>query len=103
MYRLEYSKSFAESLENLIYDWETELEISSDKIKTFVQSIEHSLKMVGQFPEMYEEISEIYNLKVPTYRILIGKQYAIFYRLNHVDKKVLVGSIFNQKQMRIKF
>lgn len=103
MYKLIYSNSFADSLEGLIYDWEVELDFSSEKIRRFVQSIESSLLMVSEFPEMHEEISDIYDLATPTYRILIGKQYAIFYRLNHNKKEVLVGSIFNQKQMRIKF
>lgn len=103
MYNLIYSDSFVMSLERLIYNWEFELGFSKERIKVFVQSIEHSLKMVSEFPNMYKEVSHIYNLNSPTYRILIGKQYAIFYRLNIEDKEILVGSIFSQKQMRITF
>jgi len=103
MYKLVYSNSFAESLESLIYNWEVELEFTSEKIKIFVQSIETSLRMVTEFPEMHEEVSDLYGLSSPTYRILIGKEYAIFYRLNHSKKEILVGSIFNQRQMRIDF
>jgi plasmid stabilization system protein ParE len=87
----------------LIYEWEVELEIPLEKIRKFVQSIETSLRMVSEFPEMHEEVSSIYNLSELTYRILIGKQFALFYRLNHEKKEILVGSIFNQKQMRIGF
>jgi plasmid stabilization system protein ParE len=87
----------------LIYEWEVELEFPLEKIRKFVQSIETSLRMVSEFPEMHEEVSSIYNLSELTYRILIGKQFALFYRLNHEKKEILVGSIFNQKQMRIGF
>jgi len=103
MYDLIYSDSFVKSLEEIIYNWEIELGFSEEKIKVFIQSIEHSLRMVSEFPKMHEEVSDIYSLSSPTYRILIGKQYAIFYRLNSKDKEILVGSIFNQKQMRINF
>lgn len=103
MYKLIYSNSFTDSLEKLIYEWEVELEFSLEKIRIFVQSIESSLRMVSEFPEMHEEVSSVCDLSVTTYRILIGKQYALFYRLNHDKREVLVGSIFNQKQMRIKF
>jgi predicted NUDIX family NTP pyrophosphohydrolase len=67
----------------LIYEWEVELEIPLEKIRKFVQSIEASLRMVSEFPEMHEEISSVYSLSELTYRILIGKQFALFYRLNH--------------------
>lgn len=103
MYKLTYSNSFTVSLERLIYEWEVELEFPLEKIRKFVQSIEASLRMVSEFPEMHEEVSSIYNLSELTYRILIGKQFALFYRLNHDKKEILVGSIFNQKQMRIGF
>jgi len=103
MYKLTYSNSFTVSLERLIYEWEVELEFPLEKIRKFVQSIEASLRMVSEFPEMHEEVSSIYNLSELTYRILIGKQFALFYRLNHDKKEILVGSIFKQKQMRIGF
>lgn len=102
-YKLVYAASFSNSLEQFIYYWENELGFSEEKIKKFVKSIEQSLRMLNEFPEMYEEVSALYNLDSPTYRILIGKQYAIFYRINHFDKEVLIGSLFNQKQMRITF
>ena len=103
MYNIVYSDHFIENLEDLINYWEVELNFTPEKIKMFIQSIDRSLKAVRAFPEMHEEISEIYDLLVPTYRILIGKEYAIFYRLNHDEKKILVGGIFSQKQMRIHF
>lgn len=103
MYKLVYSNSFADSLENLIYNWEIELEFTSEQIKIFIQSIETSLRMVTEFPEMHEEVSDIYGLTSPTYRILIGKEYAMFYRLDHRKKEILVGSIFNRRQMRLDF
>lgn len=73
-----YSNSFSDGLESLIYNWKVELEFTSEKIKIFVQSIETSLRMVTEFPEMHEEVSDLYELSSPTYRILMGKEYACF-------------------------
>ena len=54
-------------------------------------------------PEIYAEVSKKYNHKYPTGRILIGKAYAIFYRVYPEKNWVLIGSLFHQKQMRLKF
>ncbi|KRL81418.1 hypothetical protein FC57_GL000577 [Lactobacillus ultunensis DSM 16047] len=52
---------------------------------------------------MYQDVSSIYHFSTPTYRITIGKKYAIFYRVNEKEKKVLIGSFFNNKQMKVDF
>lgn len=48
---------------------------------------------------MYEEVSEIYGMDSSTYRIVIGKSYALFFRIDQEKKEILVGRIFQSKQM----
>ncbi|MET2118334.1 type II toxin-antitoxin system RelE/ParE family toxin [Enterococcus faecium] len=102
-YTLVYSKSFQTSLETIIEEWENELALSPESIKRFVGAIQKALELTKTFPKMYEEVSEIYGMDIPTYRIVIGKSYALFYRINHAKKEILVGRIFQSKQMKLDF
>jgi plasmid stabilization system protein ParE len=102
-YTLVYSKSFQQSLSNLITEWEKELLLSQSGIKRFVGAIQKSLELTKTFPTMYEEVSKIYGMKTTTYRIVIGKSYALFYRIDHEKKEILLGRIFQSKQMKLDF
>ncbi|MGC4518314.1 type II toxin-antitoxin system RelE/ParE family toxin [Enterococcus faecium] len=102
-YTLVYSKSFQTSLETIIEEWENELAISPASIKRFVGAIQKALELTKNFPTMHEEVSEIYGMDIPTYRIVIGKSYALFYRIDHEKKEILVGRIFQSKQMKLGF
>ena len=102
-YTLVYSKSFQQSLSSLIDEWENELGLSPESIKRFVSMIQKALQLTKTFPNMYEEVSEIYGMDTPTYRIVIGKSYALFYRIDHAKKEILVGRIFQSKQMKLNF
>jgi plasmid stabilization system protein ParE len=104
-YTLVYSKSFQTSLETIIEEWENELALSPASIKRFVGAIQKALEeLTKNFPTMHEEVSEIYGMDIPTYRIVIGKSYALFYRIDHEKKKeILVGRIFQSKQMKLGF
>lgn len=101
-FELRYSLSFDAGVQKLLIGW-SELGFSEDKIKSFLQSIDRATQRLAAFPEMHEEVSKIYNLSEPTRRLLIGKQYAIFYRVDYGQKIILVGSIFSQKQMKVQF
>ena len=94
-YNLVYAKSFADSLSKLINTWENELFLSPETINKFVGNIQKSLELATVFPEMYEEVSSKYGFSVKTYRIVIGKSYAIFYRIdeknNNISKPVEIG------------
>ncbi|EOF76498.1 hypothetical protein SGC_02405 [Enterococcus faecium EnGen0136] len=35
--------------------------------------------------------------------MVIGKSYALFYRIDHAKKEILVGRIFQSKQMKLDF
>lgn len=102
-FEIVYTASFRSSLNDNILEWETELFLSEEKIRHFVQLIYQALEMLKTFPEMHEEVSGLYELEHPTYRILIGKTFAIFYRVDKKNHKILVGNLFKQKQMRIQF
>ena len=102
-YQLIYSVSFKNSLLQLISEWENELFLSEEKIKHFVQLIYRSLELLRLFPKMHEDVSPLYVFDIPTYRILIGQSYAIFYRIDEENYSVLIGKIFKQKQMHLKF
>lgn len=102
-YQLLFSKSFQTSLETIIDEWENELELSPESIKRFVGAIQKALELTKTFPKMYEEVSKLYGMEEPTYRIVIGKSYAVFYRIDQEKKEINVGRIFLQKQMKLDF
>ncbi|SET45077.1 hypothetical protein SAMN04487821_112110 [Enterococcus malodoratus] len=79
-YTLIYSESFKNSLQE---------NISENQLK--------------RFPEMYEDGTRLYGFDTPTYRILIGKSFAIFYRIDQKEQTVLIGNIFRQKLMKLLF
>ncbi|WP_270312504.1 type II toxin-antitoxin system RelE/ParE family toxin [Ligilactobacillus agilis] len=91
------------SFSELIDTWENELFLSSETINKFVGSIQKALELATVFPEMYEEVSSKYGFSVKTYRIVIGKSYAIFYRIDEENNNILVGRIFQSKQMKLAF
>ncbi|WP_010054431.1 type II toxin-antitoxin system RelE/ParE family toxin [Carnobacterium maltaromaticum] len=102
-YSVEYTKTFQSSLREHIKEWSEAYFFSDEKITKFVRSIYKSIELTKIFPEMHEEISRVYGFDKPTYRILIGKNYAIFYRIDKVQNKILVGNLYNQKQMQLDF
>ena len=102
-FQIVYSEGFSISLEQIIFQWENELGISQEKIQQFVTSIQRSLNLAAVFPQMYEEVSDIYPFNQPTYRIVIGKSYALFYRISEVKKEIYVGRIFQTKQFKVRF
>lgn len=102
-YKLVYSRSFKNSLEEIIHEWEFDLCLSEEKIAHFVKNIYRSLELLKLFPEMHEEVSDLYGFNQPTYRILIGKAYAIFYRIDVQSKEILIGNIYKQRQLHLKF
>ena len=77
--------------------------LSPETINKFVGNIQKSLELTTVFPEMYEEVSSKYGFSVKTYRIVIGKSYAIFYRIDEKNNNILVGRIFQSKQMKLEF
>ncbi|AYW50222.1 type II toxin-antitoxin system RelE/ParE family toxin [Tetragenococcus halophilus] len=102
-FEIVYTESFRNSLNTNIDEWETKLFLSEEKIRHFVQLIYQSLEQLKAFPEMYEEVSALYGLEKPTYRVLIGKTFAIFYRIDKKNSKILIGNFFKQKQMKVQF
>ena len=99
----EYTESFRLSLRKHIQEWSKEYFFTDEKITTFVQSIYKSIELTKIVPEMHEEISAIYNFNSPTYRILIGKNYAIFYRIDRSTKKIMLGNMYYQRQLHVLF
>ncbi|MFT9269783.1 MAG: type II toxin-antitoxin system RelE/ParE family toxin [Liquorilactobacillus nagelii] len=101
MYELRYSESFQKSLEATISYWQQKIELSDDKISEFVSSIYKSTEALKRYPYLAENVATKYGFNQPTYRVVIGKSYAFFYRVN--QKKVEIGSLYNTKQMKVSF
>lgn len=101
-YQVIYSSSFVDSLSQQLNYWQ-HLGMSEATIKKQMKLINCAIASLQYKPEIYAEVSKKYNLKYPTRRILIGKAYAIFYRVYPEKNLVLIGSLFHQKQMRLKF
>ena len=99
----EYIESFRLSLRKHIQEWSKEYFFTDEKITTFVQSIYKAIELTKIVPEMHEETSAIYNFNSPTYRILIGKNYAIFYRIDRSTKKIMLGNMYYQRQLHVLF
>ncbi|OQO71708.1 hypothetical protein BH744_13950 [Enterococcus villorum] len=68
-----------------------------------MRAIQKALELTQTFLTMYEEVSTNYRLDTPTFRIVIGKSYALFYRIGQKKKEIHVGRIFQSKQMKISF
>mgnify|MGYP001194430481 CR=1 FL=1 len=102
-YTIEYTENFKGSLQTNIDEWETSLLISDDKIKKFIRAIYTSIHLLKFFPDIHEDISLIYQFTEPTYRIQIGRNFAIFYRIDEECKTVQIGNLFKQKQMKMLF
>lgn len=77
--------------------------ISQEKIQQFVTSIQRTLDLATVFLQMYEEVSDIYHFTQPTYRIVIGKSYALFYRMSEAKKEIYVGRLLQIKQFKAWF
>jgi len=102
-YKLVYSIQFRKSLREIVDYWRYSLHLSDEKINIFLQLIYSSTQMLKDFPFINEDVASVYGFNEPTYRILIGDRYALFYRVNEEDKIILVGNIFGQNQMKVRF
>lgn len=102
-YKLIFSIGFRKSLREIVDYWKYSLSLSDERINKFVSLIYSSLELVKHSPYSSKNVTEQYGFDEKTYRILIGKSYAIFYRINEEKKTILVGKIFGQKQMRVEF
>ncbi|MDR0199906.1 MAG: type II toxin-antitoxin system RelE/ParE family toxin [Streptococcaceae bacterium] len=96
------TQHFYDSMEKIIEEWE-DLEFPEATIQRFVKIIYQGVNSLKTFPKRYADVSELYAFTEPTRRLLIGKSYAIFYRVNAEKSVVVIGSVFNQWQMKVKF
>lgn len=101
--KIEYTNHFAQSLNQIILYWLNDLQISQDKVKRFVGQIEYKISLLKHFPKMGQDVTDLYELDQTTYRLLIGKSYGIFYRIDEQHQLVIIGSIYGTNQMEIKF
>lgn len=100
---IKYTKHFADSLAQIIGYWQNDLKIAPEKVAQFTNHIHYKINLLQEFPQMGTDVTKLYDLKTTTYRILIGKQYGIFYRIDGSHDVIVVGTIFSISQMRIKF
>ena len=103
MFEIKYSRNFINSLEKEINYWKNELEFSDEQIKKYISLISKNIQLLKDFPCISKDVISIYEFHVPTYRITIGKKYAIVYRIDDINKIIIVGSLLNNRQMRIEF
>ncbi|WP_438716182.1 hypothetical protein [Enterococcus sp. AZ109] len=100
---IEYAESFKKSLRDIIAEWESDLLLPEDTIKKYVYTIYTSIQLLRFFPELHEDVAHIYRLNEPTYRILIGKSFAIFYRLDQKLKIVQIGHLLSKNRWKYLF
>lgn len=80
-----------------------DLGFSDDTIQNYISLISKNIHLLSDFPFISQDVSSIYHFPIPTYRITIGKKYAIFYRVDAKRKIIMIGSFFSNKQMKIEF
>jgi len=102
-YEEKFLSSFDTSLEELIKEWEKELFFSHERISEFITTVYKRIELLRQFPYMCMDVSDLYEFQVKTYRCLLGKNYAFFYRINEEKKQLYIGRIFSTKQMVLDF
>lgn len=103
MYQIKYSESFASSLSQTITYWQMDLGFPDDTIQNYISPISKNIHLLSDFLFISQDVSSIYHFSIPTYRITIGKKYAIFYRVDEKRKIIMIGSFFSNKQMKIEF
>jgi len=91
MYNLRYTNSFKVALQMTIDYWQNELKLSESRIRNFIISVYKSLQKLREYPLLAPNVSDLYNFAVPTFRIMIGHSYAIFYRVDQQSRTVKIG------------
>ncbi|WP_048001016.1 toxin RelE [Lactiplantibacillus herbarum] len=103
MYDLKYTDSFKVALQTTIDYWQSELKLSEERIRNFIESIYKNLQKLREYPFLAPDVSGVYGFAVPTFRIVIGRSYAIFYRVNQKQQIVEIGALFNTSKMQVPF
>lgn len=103
MYTIIYSDHFTTSLINEISYWKNNLLLSDKEITKYISLIYHNIQLLSDFPYPYQDVHQKYQLDKPTYKITIGKKYAIFCRVSEKNRTIIIGSFFSNKQMRLEF
>lgn len=103
MYKIHYSTNFKNSLSQTISYWKNQLKLSDENITKYVSLIYKNISILKSFPYISENASNIYHFSQPTYRITIGKKYAIFYQVDEQNKIIEIGNLFSNRQMKIEF
>ena len=93
--KIKYTPSFADSLEHTILYWQNELKLSTVKIHQFTSHIDKKIKLIGAYPGIGTDVTELYGFEKQTYRI--------FYRLDQANNQIIIGAIFNTAEMKVKF
>ncbi|MDR0899037.1 MAG: type II toxin-antitoxin system RelE/ParE family toxin [Lactobacillaceae bacterium] len=78
-----------------------EIELDDSKIRKYSKMVETGINSLKQWPERYADVSATFGFPIPTRRILIGNQYAIFYRIE--NQFIIIGPIASSRQMKIAF
>lgn len=77
-YQIHFSESFMLSVEENIINWQ-DLGLREAQINDFIKTINIAIKSLKLYPSRFADVSSVYDFKIPTRRILIGKKYSIFF------------------------
>lgn len=101
-FEIRYSQTFADSVEQMIERWKA-VGLPIVQIQHYLTIVEAAIDSLRYWPNRFAEVSDQYGFNAATRRVLIGDQYAIFYRVDVKRKVVLVGSLFGQLQLNMHF
>ncbi|GAB2024086.1 type II toxin-antitoxin system RelE/ParE family toxin [Lactovum odontotermitis] len=102
-FELVYLSIFMKSLDEIVSYFESEFSFSEAQIEAFVTNIERKIQSLSFQPAHHQDVAAVYGFSEATYRIDIGKYYRLFYRVDELEKKVYIGRVFNQGQMKLNF
>ena len=79
MYTIIYSDHFTTSLTNEISYWKNTLLLSDEEITKYISLIYHNIQLLSDFPYLYQDVHQKYQMDKPTYKISGFKVFKTFF------------------------
>lgn len=101
-YQVVLLESFRQSLADHVDGWEA-LGMTDGQITKYVSAVQNAVNSLQYWPGRFQDVTELYGFSETTYRIPVGKIYAIFYRVKPELNSVIVGAIFDRRRLKVDF
>lgn len=102
VFEVEKIKSFDASLEKSVLYW-ISVGMSDEQISRKILMVHKAIRSLSYCPYRFERVNHVYGLRDDTRRILIRNAHAVFYQVKLTTPLVVVGAIYNQRQLNVSF